>query len=96
MANDSILIVKLEELFLTKNTLQPRQLIDEFENISYARYEEDRDMEIANEIFEWYEDTFPGEEPVQMEIESLKIQSFLTTLVYGLDDGYFSEDKEED
>lgn len=95
MANASILIIYLEELFFIKNTLQPRQLIDRFEEILYARCEEDVDKEVANEIFEWYEDPFPTEEPLRAQIEYMKINSFLTSLVCGLDDGCFSQDEDE-
>lgn len=95
--NESKITIRLEKLFLKRNTLEPRQLIEAFENIVYGKYDTEWDNVLANKIFEWYEDPFPGDdEEEREEIESLKIHAFLKSLVYGLDDGYFSLDEEEE
>lgn len=96
-SNGSFLLTKLEELFLIRKNLQPSELVENFEVIIYSRYHSDLDKETANEIFEWYEDRFPGDdEAVCLEIECLKINAFLASLICGLDDGYFSEDDDEE
>ena len=95
LSNCSFLLTKLEELFLIRKNLQPPELIENFEVIIYSRYHSDLDKETVNEIFEWYEDPFLGDEAVRLEIECLKINSFLASLICSLDDGYFSEDDEE-
>lgn len=96
MEGESVLVNKLQDLFLIRNTLQPRELIDQFEEIVYATYEEDIDQEIANGIFEWYE-SFPEEGDVQVlaEFECVRIHDYLCWLVRVLDEGYFSDEEED-
>ena len=77
MADESLLITKLEELFFIRNTLQPTELIERFEEIIYATYEEDVDQELANQIFEWYDVSFPVKGAVQEEFECVRIHDYL-------------------
>ena len=98
MESESLLITKLEDLHLIRSTLQPRELIDRFEEIVYGTYEEDLDRGIANDIFEWYEVAFPveGGEQEQADFECVRINDYLCWLVRVLDDGYFSVDEEDE
>lgn len=95
--NECRVMTRLEKLFLKRHKLEPRQLIEAFENIIYGKYESPQDLDLANDIFSWYEDPFPGDdEEERAEIEALKIQEFLKNLISGLDDGYFTSDEEEE
>ena len=93
LANENLLLSRLEELFLNKNYLQPSQLIERFEEIVYSRYETEADVESVNEILQWYEEEYGTEEHRREEIESIKIHNYLTRLVYTLDEGYFSAEE---
>ncbi|CAH0392015.1 unnamed protein product [Bemisia tabaci] len=49
--NESKVMTRLEKLFLKRNRLEPRQLIEAFENIVYGKYETPQDNELASDIF---------------------------------------------
>ena len=92
--NESILVSRLEELYLQKNYLQPPELIERFEEIIYSRYEMEEEIDMVNEILEWYEEEY-DEEHRREEKENDKIHSFLTALVCKLDEGYSSGEEEQ-
>lgn len=89
------LACRLQELFHLKNSLEPPDLIENFESIIYSPYETEEEIADVHVIFDWYEEQYDDESVRQPE-EYKKITSFLSKMMYDSDDGYFTEEEEEE